>query len=64
MLIALGAITLMFAACKKEECHECHYDVSGSQVELGKKCGKDLEALEKNGYEVNGTVHTVHCHEH
>lgn len=63
-LIAVGAIALMFTSCKKEECHECHYDINGSQVELGKKCGDDLESLEKNGYAVDGTVYDVHCHEH
>ena len=56
---------LILTACKKEECHECHYeDASGAEVELGEKCGDDLESLEASGYNVGGTNYEVHCHEH
>lgn len=63
-VIAGVTIMLVFASCKKEECHECHYDFNGQEVELGKKCGDDLEALEKSGYAVDGVTYEVHCHEH
>ncbi|CAG5080531.1 hypothetical protein [Parvicella tangerina] len=64
-LMAAAAV-LVFAAssCNKSECHECHYDGPNGEVELGEKCDDELESLEANGYEENGTVYTVHCHEH
>jgi len=56
---------LAFASCKKSECHECHYDdASGAEVELGEYCDDELESLEANGYNDNGTIRTVHCHGH
>ena len=56
---------LAFASCKKDECHECHYeDASGNEVELGEKCGSELEDLEASGYNVGGVNYVVHCHEH
>lgn len=64
VMIAGMVVMIGFASCKKEECHECHYDLNGTEVELGEKCGKDLEAIEKSGIEVSGTVYEVHCHEH
>jgi len=63
----LGTIALLaiFSSCKKEECHECHYEgAGGTEVELGEKCGDELEDLEASGYAVGGTVYEVHCHEH
>lgn len=60
--IAAVAVTALTTSCKK--CHECHYDGPDGEVELGEKCGDDLEALEDNGYTVDGTVYEVHCHEH
>ena len=64
--IILGAsLLLMAASCKKNECHECHYDSAGSEVELGQYCGDDLKNIEANGYtDTAGVNHTVHCHEH
>ena len=56
--------TILFASCKKNECHECHYDGPSGEVELGEKCGDDLENLEKNGYATGGVHYEVHCHEH
>lgn len=64
MWIAGAILTLAVVSCKKDECHECHYDKDGAEVELGEKCGSELEDLEKSGYTDNGTVYTVHCHEH
>ena len=58
----LFAVTL--TSCKKEECHECHYDTATGEVELGEKCGDELEELESNGFTANGTTYDVHCHEH
>lgn len=63
-LVAGAVITLVLASCKKEECHECHYEYNGQEVELGERCGDDLKNLEASGYAVDGTVYDVHCHEH
>lgn len=63
-LVAIGFVVLAISSCKKDECHECHYDVNGSEVSIGERCGDDLKAVEKDGYAVNGEVVTVHCHEH
>lgn len=63
-LILAVAIVLLAFACKKEECHECHYEKNGTEVELGEKCGDDLENLEASGFNDDGTVYEVHCHEH
>jgi hypothetical protein len=51
-------------SCKKNKCAECHYDKNDVEVELGEKCGDDLESLESSGYMVNDTLYEVHCHEH
>ncbi len=64
LFVATIGVALFFASCKKEECHDCHYDGPTGEVELGEKCGDDLETLEASGYAVDGTVYTVHCHEH
>jgi len=55
---------LAFTSCKKEECHECHYDGPNGEVELGEKCGDELEEVEANGYAADGVVYEVHCHGH
>ena len=63
-LFAIG-LSIMAVSCNKEECHECHYDGPNGEVELGEKCGDDLEALEASGYtDDNGTKYDVHCHDH
>lgn len=61
-----AAFMLVFAASScNNKCHDCHYeDENGAEVELGEKCGDDLEDLEENGIVVNGTTYEVHCHEH
>ncbi len=57
------ATTFGLASC--EECHECHYDLNGSQIELGEYCDDGLEEIEKSGFtDTDGTVYEVHCHEH
>lgn len=51
-------------SCKKESCHDCHYDGPNGEVELGEKCGDELETLEANGYNLDTANYVVHCHEH
>lgn len=63
-VVFIGLVALAAVACKKEECHECHYDGPNGEVELGEKCGDELETLEKSGYNAGGTNYDVHCHEH
>lgn len=64
-VLSLLGLVLWLSACKKKECHECHYeDPVGAIVEIGEKCNEELEALEANGYSVSGSTYTVHCHEH
>lgn len=64
-VIGLALVAMTAVSCKKDECHECHYDdATGAEVELGEKCGDELETLEANGYNLNGTNYVVHCHEH
>ena len=64
-VIGLALVAMTAVSCKKESCHECHYDgANGEEVELGEKCGDELETLESNGYNLNGTNYVVHCHEH
>ncbi len=64
MMIAVlfGAVAL--TACKKDECHACHYELNEVEVEIGAKCGDDLKDAEKNGITVDGQHYDVHCHEH
>lgn len=63
-LLAVSLSMLVFVSCKKDECHECHFELNGQEVELGNKCGEDLKSLEKNGYMQDGVLYEVHCHEH
>lgn len=61
----VAGLVLAAFSCNKSECHECHYeDATGDEVELGEKCDDDLENLEANGYPVDDSTYTVHCHEH
>lgn len=65
MFTIAAVVTLTLVSCKKDECHECHYDdATGGEVELGEKCGDEVEDLEANGINVDGTNYEVHCHEH
>ena len=63
-LIAVAALAFVTMSCKKDECHECHYDGPNGEVELGEKCGDELENLEASGINVDGANYEVHCHEH
>jgi hypothetical protein len=60
----LMSVLISTTACKKKECHECHYDKNGTQVEIGEKCGDELESLESNGYVDQTGTYPVHCHSH
>ena len=63
--MAVAALaTLSLAACKKDECHACHYELNEVEVEIGTKCGDDLKLAEKEGVMVDGVKYNVHCHEH
>lgn len=62
IITALLLAGLTFS-CKKNDCKECHYDKDGGEIELGEKCGDDIETLEADGYTENGVTYTVHCGE-
>lgn len=69
IVIGLSLGLMALNSCNKDECHECHYELvtNGveSEVELGEKCGSELEGLEADGYTTaDGTNYEVHCHEH
>jgi hypothetical protein len=59
-------VVILIIGCKKDGCHECHYDgPSGQIIELGEFCGDSLETIEANGYtDTSGVNHVVHCHGH
>ena len=57
----LGLMAGSFSACKKNKCEECHYDKDGAEIELGEKCGDEMEALEANGYTDTTGTYVVHC---
>lgn len=61
LFLTIGTIVL---SCKKETCTECHYDKDGQEIELGNKCGDEIENLENDGYILNGVKYTAHCGEH
>lgn len=63
-IVSISILAFSLGSCKKNQCSECHYDKDGLEVELGEKCGDDIETLEASGYNDNGTVYEVHCHEH
>lgn len=66
-VLFIAAVSMIsLASCKKNKCHECHYeDTTGAEVELGEKCGDELENLESTGYnDTQGNNYEVHCHEH
>jgi hypothetical protein len=63
-VIAFGISSFTTSCKKKEECHECHYDDdNNNKVEMGIKCGEELEKLERDGFMVNNKKHEVHCHD-
>jgi hypothetical protein len=61
---ALLILSSTLISCNKNKCHECHYDKAGAEIELGEKCGDELENLEANGYTDSTGNYVVHCHEH
>jgi hypothetical protein len=67
-IFIFGSVVLLAAtmqSCTKNKCHECHYDdASGNEVEIGEKCGDELETLEANGYTDSTGNYVVHCHGH
>lgn len=69
-IFAFAIFALVFSSfitsCKKKEtCHECHYeDSNNNMVDLGMKCGDELEKLESEGVVVDGQKREVHCHDH
>jgi hypothetical protein len=59
------AISLALYSCKRDECHDCHYDKAGAEVEMGEYCGEALENLEAQGTYTDSTgTYEVHCHGH
>lgn len=64
-VLLLFSVVAVFGFTSCEECHECHYDMNGSEIELGEFCDDELEEIEKAGFtDTDGTVYEVHCHEH
>lgn len=63
-LVFTAAVAITMCSCAKNKCHECHYDKAGAEIELGEKCGDELETLEANGYVDTTGTYEVHCHEH
>jgi hypothetical protein len=63
-LLFLTCIAMVSLSSCKDQCHDCHYDVNGTEVEIGEYCGDELEAIEAGGFAVGDTTYEVHCHEH
>ena len=80
LLIVPTLALFMFSCSDSDDCHECHVaymtDAGEIQVEIGEKCGTELDEVEAPGYlhpiEMtvvgNDTVpagsYEVHCEEH
>lgn len=62
--VAVMAVGFAIVSCKKNKCAECHYDGPNGEVEIGTKCGDELEKAEADGYSDGTTTYTVHCGEH
>ena len=65
-ITAIGLMALVsFTSCKKDNdsnCAECHaaIDIQGTEyelVELGEKCGDELESIESDGYTLTETTY-------
>ncbi|MFM7667715.1 MAG: hypothetical protein ACKO7D_05950 [Bacteroidota bacterium] len=67
-IFIFGTVVFLAAtiqSCKKDECHDCHYDKAGIEVEMGEYCGEALENLEAQGTYTDSTgTYEVHCHGH
>ncbi|MBM3164427.1 MAG: hypothetical protein FJZ80_03095 [Bacteroidetes bacterium] len=55
------ALAFAFVSCKKNKCADCHYDKDGAEIEIGEKCGDEIEELEANGYTDSTGTYVVHC---
>lgn len=60
-VVSLCLTALSLTACKKNTCADCHYDKAGAEIELGEKCGDEMETLEANGYTDSTGNYVVHC---
>ncbi|MFZ9583079.1 MAG: hypothetical protein ACO28O_08910 [Crocinitomicaceae bacterium] len=60
LLFPIG-ILLLTASCNKNKCADCHYDKAGAEIEIGEKCGDEMENLEANGYTDSTGTYVVHC---
>ena len=56
-----SVILLFLVSCKKNQCAACHYDKAGAEIELGEKCGDEMETQEANGYTDSTGTYIVHC---
>lgn len=59
--VLAAAFALSLVACKKNKCADCHYDKDGAEIEIGEKCGDEMENLEANGYTDSTGTYIVHC---
>jgi hypothetical protein len=60
LLFPIG-ILLSTSSCNKNKCADCHYDKAGAEIEIGEKCGDEMENLEANGYTDSTGTYVVHC---
>ena len=63
-LAFMSMTTFVIYSCSKNDCHSCHYYKNNAEVELGEKCGEEIETLEANGYTDSTGTYEVHCHDH
>ena len=61
LLSVLCVAAFSLGACKKNKCADCHYDKAGAEIELGEKCGDEMETLEANGYTDSTGNYIVNC---
>ena len=58
---AMLLFSFFFSSCKKNHCANCHYDKAGAEIEIGEKCGSEIESLELNGYSDSTGTYVVYC---
>ena len=61
IIALICVIAFSLTACNKDKCANCHYDKDGAEIELGERCGDEMEALEANGYTDTTGTYVVHC---
>lgn len=61
LMLLSSAFVFSFFSCKKNQCADCHYDKDGAEIEIGEKCGDEMESLEANGYTDSTGTYVVHC---